>query len=186
MPNVIRYTIDVRASKFTVQAFAEGMLSFLGHSPTFAARDYEGVIECDPETGEGASFTLKVKAAALELVDDLSSSDRRRIKETMHDEVLESEAYPEIVYDCPASDITVTRTGDGQFDVSLNGNLTLHGVTKLHPITCKVIANSASLRTFGEFQIRQTNFNIKLVSVAGGILKVKDELKCTFDIVARP
>src|SRR5215210_1391079 len=121
MPNVIRYAIDKSASKFTVQAFAEGMLSFLGHSPTFVARDYDGVIECDPETGEGISLTLNVKAASLELVDDLSSSDRRRIKETMHDEALESEAYPEIVYDCPAGDMTVRRTADGQFDVSLNG-----------------------------------------------------------------
>jgi polyisoprenoid-binding protein YceI len=185
MSNVIRYTIDQRVGKFTVQAFADGMLSMLGHSPTFAARDYEGVIECDPETGEGASFALKVNAASLELVDDLSSSDRRRIKETMHDEVLESENFPEIVYDCPADDMTVKRTGDGQFDVSLNGNLTLHGVTNRHPITGKVIANPAMLRAFGEFQIGQTNFNIKLVSVAGGILRVKDELKCAFDIVAR-
>lgn len=184
MANVIRYTIDKRVGKFTVQAFPAGMLSFLGHSPTFAARDYEGIIECDPETGEGASFTLNVKAASLELVDDLSSSDRRRIRETMHDEVLESETYPEIIYDCPASDMTVKRTGDGQFDVTLNGNLTLHGVTNRHPITGKVIASPATLRTFGEFQIAQTNFDIELVSVAGGILKVKDELKCTFDIVA--
>lgn len=186
MANVIRYTIDKRVSRFTVQAFAEGLLSMLGHSPTFAARVYEGVIECDPETGEGASFTLKVNTASLELVDDLSSSDRRSITETMHDDVLESEMYPEIVYDCPASGMTVERTGDGRFDVSLNGNLTLHGVTNRRPITGKVIANPATLRTFGEFQIRQTDFNIKLVSVAGGILKVKDELKCTFDIVAQP
>ena len=186
MASVIRYTIDKRASKFTVQAFAEGMLSFLGHSPTFAARDYEGVIECDPETGEGISLRLNVKAASLELLDDLSSGDRRRIRETMHDEVLESENYPEIVYDCPASDMTVKRTGDGKFDVTLNGNLTLHGVTNRHPITGKVIASPTTLRTFGEFRIAQTKFNIELVSVAGGILKVKDELKCTFDIVARP
>jgi len=186
MPNVIRYAIDKSASKFTVQAFAEGMLSFLGHSPTFAARDYDGVIECDPETGEGTAFTLNVKAASLELIDDLSSSDRHRITETMHNDVLESEQYPEIVYDCPAGDITVKRTGDGEFDVSLNGNLTLHGVTHHHPITGKVIVNPARLRALGEFQIRQTSFDIKLVSVAGGVLKVKDELKCTFDIVARP
>ncbi len=186
MANVIRYTIDKRVGKFTVQAFPEGMLSFLGHSPTFAARDYEGIIECDPETGEGASFTLNVKAASLELIDDLSSGDRRRIKETMHNDVLETATYPEIIYDCPASDMTVKRTGDGQFDVTLNGNLTLHGVINRHPITGRVVASPAMLRTFGEFQIPQTSFNIKLVSVAGGILKVKDELKCTFDIVARP
>ena len=41
-----------------------------------------------------------------------------------------------------------------------------------------------SLRANGEFTIRQTDYRIKLVSVAGGALKLKDELKFTFDIVA--
>jgi len=34
------------------------------------------------------------------------------------------------------------------------------------------------------FSIRQTTFGIKLVSVAGGTLKLKDDLKYSFDIVA--
>jgi hypothetical protein len=41
------------------------------------------------------------------------------------------------------------------------------------------------LRVFGEFTLRQTDYRIKLASVAGGALKLKDELKFTFDIVAR-
>ena len=41
------------------------------------------------------------------------------------------------------------------------------------------------LRAFGEFTLRQTDFGIKLVSVAGGTLKVKDEVQVSFDMVAR-
>jgi len=41
------------------------------------------------------------------------------------------------------------------------------------------------LRAFGDFTIRQSDYRIKLASVAGGALKLKDELKFTFDIVAR-
>ncbi len=41
------------------------------------------------------------------------------------------------------------------------------------------------LRANGEFSIRQTDYGIRLVSVAGGTLKLKDELKFTFDIVAQ-
>ena len=41
------------------------------------------------------------------------------------------------------------------------------------------------LRANGEFTLRQTDYRIKLASVAGGALKLKDELKFTFDIVAR-
>lgn len=184
--SVVRLSLSLRVSTFTVQAFAGGMLSALGHDPTFAARDYSGEIECNPETGEGASLVLRVKAASLKLVDDFSSKDRRTIEETLQAEVLESTTYPDIMYDSPASVTSVKRTGDGQFDLTLNGTLSLHGVSRRHPIGAKVIASAAMLRAFGQFRIRQSDYSIKPVNVGGGALKVKDELKCVFDIVARP
>ena len=39
-----RYRLGPELSQFTVQAFASGMLSFLGHSPTFAVRDCTGMV----------------------------------------------------------------------------------------------------------------------------------------------
>jgi hypothetical protein len=41
------------------------------------------------------------------------------------------------------------------------------------------------LRASGDFALDQTDYNIKLVSVAGGALKLKDELKFSFEILAR-
>jgi len=41
------------------------------------------------------------------------------------------------------------------------------------------------LHAFGEFTIRQSDYNIKPISAIGGGLKVKDELKFSFDIVGR-
>jgi hypothetical protein len=45
--------------------------------------------------------------------------------------------------------------------------------------------NDRSLRASGEFTVLQTDYDIRPVSAAGGTIKLKDELKCTFDIVAR-
>ena len=45
--------------------------------------------------------------------------------------------------------------------------------------------NRDMLRSLGEFSLRQSDYNIKLVSAIGGWLKVKDEVKFSFDIVAR-
>jgi hypothetical protein len=42
------------------------------------------------------------------------------------------------------------------------------------------------MRAKGAFTLKQSSFGIKPVSVAGGTIKVKDELKFTFDIVAHP
>ena len=41
------------------------------------------------------------------------------------------------------------------------------------------------MRASGEFSILQSAFGIAPVSVAGGALKLKDELKLSFDMVAR-
>ena len=55
-----RYRIDPGQSRFTVQAFSAGVLSFLGHSPTFAVRNFAGEL-----TAEGSAVTglrLRVRA----------------------------------------------------------------------------------------------------------------------------
>ena len=41
------------------------------------------------------------------------------------------------------------------------------------------------LRAFGECSLRQSDYKIRLVSAMGGGLKVKDEVKLSFDLVAR-
>lgn len=53
------------------------------------------------------------------------------------------------------------------------------------PVNAQVTASGDRLRASGEFSILQSNFGIPLVKVAGGALKLKDELKFDFDIVAR-
>jgi hypothetical protein len=56
---MVRYTLDPASSRFTVQAFATGLLSALGHSPTFAVREFTGEWRFTPETFADASFHLR-------------------------------------------------------------------------------------------------------------------------------
>ena len=180
---MLRYLIDPRASRFSVQAFAGGILSALGHSPTFVATDFGGDVSFDPDAPEEASLTMTMQAASLALTDDVSESDRATILRTMHDEVLESSRYPEISYRCAGA--RPHAVASGQFEVTLEGELTLHGVTRAQPISAKLNATGGTLRALGEFSIRQSAYNIRPVTVAARMLKVKDELKCSFDMVAR-
>jgi hypothetical protein len=52
-------------------------------------------------------------------------------------------------------------------------------------VTAQVTVTGDMLRAYGEFSILQSDYGIPLVNVAGGALKLKDELKFAFDIVAR-
>jgi hypothetical protein len=42
-----------------------------------------------------------------------------------------------------------------------------------------------SLRASGEFVLRQKDYEIRPPIIAGGVVSIKDELKFSFDVVAR-
>lgn len=177
------YVVDGRASRFTVRVFASGMLAKMGHNPTISIRDLSGRLRFDPERFEAGDFRLVVKATSLGVQDDVSDKDRREIERIMNQEVLEVTKFPEIRYE--ASSIPVTRISEMLYSAALYGELTVHGVTRKQAISARVALLGSMLRASGELTLHQSDYGIKPVSVAGGVLKVKDELKLSFEIVAR-
>jgi polyisoprenoid-binding protein YceI len=181
--DVDHYAIDPDMSRFTVRAFASGMLSALGHSPTLAVRDFKGTAEFSPGSLDAAALQIRINAGSLNVTDHVSDKDRREIERTMNQEVLETAQYAEILFE--SSKVSASKVTDGQYLVNLVGNLSLHGVTNSQPVSVQVALMGDTLRAHGEFSLLQTDYNIKPVSIAGGSLKLKDELKCSFDILAR-
>jgi polyisoprenoid-binding protein YceI len=179
----VRYVMDSRASQFTLQVLAGGLLSAFGHSPTIAIRDFSGQAQVGLHDPSQSALRMAIPAAALAVRDDISDKDRREIERVMQQEILESSSYPEIVYEC--SSVAATTSGEGQYSVVLNGELTMHGVTRSQSVAARVTLTADSLRAFGTFALLQTDYDLKLASVAGGALKVKDDLKFSFNILAR-
>jgi polyisoprenoid-binding protein YceI len=64
----------------------------------------------------------------------------------------------------------------------VRGDLTLHGQT--HPLKLDVQSQNGHFK--GDAPLKQRDFGIEPVSVGGGAVKVKDELRVEFDIVAKP
>ena len=178
-----RYVLDSRASRFTVQAFATGMLARMGHNPVIGIRDFSGDLRFNPEELEAASFRFSIRSASLSVQNDISDKDLHEIERLMNQEVLETSKFPEIIYE--AATISVTKMADMLCSATLDGKLTLHGVTRNQAIAARVALLGSMLRASGDFTLDQTDYNIKLVSVAGGALKLKDELKFSFEMVAR-
>jgi polyisoprenoid-binding protein YceI len=179
----VRYAIEAKGGIFTVRAFATGLLSVFGHDPTIAIQNFEGEVLLSPDTVEQSSMRLVIHASSLTDTDDISEKDRTEINHTMHEEVLESDSYPDIVYEC--SHLTASKTSEGQYWVALNGELTLHGVKRTQPVSARVWLNGDKLRAAGDFTVRQSDYEMRPVSAAGGTIKLKDELKLSFDITAR-
>jgi polyisoprenoid-binding protein YceI len=178
-----RFVIDTRSSRFTVRAFATGLLSAMGHDPTIGIRDFGGEITFDPEQLKAGSFKFSIKSSSLSVQDDVSDKDRREMERLMNEQVLETSQFPLIVYEAPG--VSVSKMGDSLFSAKLDGKLTFHGVTRSESITARVALMGSMIRASGDFSLSQSNYAIKPVSVAGGALKLKDEVKFSFEIVAR-
>jgi len=179
----VHYTIDAVKSRLTVRAFASGLLSGLGHNPVIAIRDFSGEVNFVPAAVPDGSMSMKMKPESFEVQNDVSDKDRREIERTMKDDVLEVGRYPEIAFE--SKQVSGMQLGEAVYMLKIEGDLLLHGVTRRQTISARVLPADGTVRAQGEFSMKQTDFNIKLVSVGGGALKVKDELKFSFDIVAR-
>ena len=176
-----RYRLDPTHSQFTVQAFAAGMLSFLGHNPTFAVRDFQGEVRLDPATAADAWLRVVVRADSLQLMDKVSDGDRRQIETAMWGETLETAAYPEIAFE--STEIAVgTPSGDNR-PVHVTGRMSLHGVTQPAQFDAVLTLYTDGVRLAGEFLLKQSDYRLRPVVALGGTLRLKDPLRVVFNVV---
>jgi polyisoprenoid-binding protein YceI len=165
--------IDTKTSTLTVHVGKSGAFSAFGHDHVVSAPIASGSVDTAARKVE-----LRVEAGALRVQDPKTSeSDRAQIQKTMLSaEVLDTAKYPEIAFQSTAAQ----DLGSGAWTVT--GNLTLHGESR--PVS--VTVHEQNGRYTGAASIRQTEFGIKPVKVAGGTVKVKDELRIEFDIRLLP
>ncbi len=179
----VQYVIDTKASQFTLQAFASGLIAVVAHSPKIAVRDWQGEARFVPDSVEDAHVSIRAKTGSLEVLDELSRDDRRQLQRVMYEEVLEIERFPEFTFE--SSVIDAKRQKESLFQCGINGRLTLHGVSNSQSFSAQVAFGVDSFRAYGEFTVLQTDYGITVAQIAGGTLKLQDELKCSFYAIGR-
>lgn len=180
-PSLVRYRIDAAKSTFMVHANRTGFAWFKGHSHRIAVRDFDGQAELTPDAVNPASLNMTVRAASLEETDPVFTPQQKAIiNKELNEIVLETEKFPEITFKS-----TDVKGGlkNGKMEIVIGGDLTLHGVTKRIEIPATVTLEGGNLRAVGEFEIDRDIFNVKATSAFHGLVRVKNRLKFTFDIV---
>lgn len=179
----VRYQLDARASQFTVQAFANGLVAAVAHSPKIAIRDWQGEVQFIPGTLSGASVRVRIKADSLQVLDEMRDDDRNKLQRVMNEEVLETARFPEVKFD--SSEISAEKQNENLFRVRMIGRLTLHGVSGNLTLNAQVAMGVDSFRAYGEFLLMQSDYQIPIAAIAGGTLRLRDELKFSFYVVGR-
>jgi polyisoprenoid-binding protein YceI len=165
--------IDTAKSVLTVRVYKAGLFSALGHNHEISAPVSGGSVDVTARQVQlsAQSHTLKV------LDPGISEKDRSEIQSTMLGaDVLDAASHPEIVFRSTSAE----PAGAGAWKV--HGNLTLHGQTR----TVDVDVREDGGHYVGTSSFKQTQFGIRPVKVAGGTIRVKDEVRIEFNIQLAP
>jgi polyisoprenoid-binding protein YceI len=161
--------IDPRESSVTVHVSKAGLFSAFGHDHEISG-PISGAIDERASTVE-----ITVQTAGLKVLDpDRPEKERAEVQQTMAGpEVLDVQRFPAIHF----KSASVEQKSPGRFVV--RGDLTLHGSTR--PVTVEVTRTNEG-RYHATARLKQTEFGMKPVVVAGGTVKVKNEVQLEFTI----
>jgi len=176
------YRLDASQSKFIAHALAGGLLWFKGHEHLVAVREFTGEAQMNPDSIAASSLEITAKAGSMEETSSVfTEAQKKIINKELREIVLLPDQYPDIIF--KSTNVTGKATGTNQYDFKIIGDLTLHGVTRPITIPTKVTITGNDLRAQGEFSISRGDFKVKATSAFHGLVRVRDKLKFTFDIV---
>ncbi len=176
-----RYTLDASQSKFIAHALRGGLFWFKGHDHAVAVREFTGEAQLSPDAITASSLQITAKTESMvETSSVFTDQQKQIINKELREIVLLPAQYPEIVF--RSTNVSGKQNGS-QYDLKITGDLTVHGVTRQITIPTKVTVTGNDLRAQGEFSISRDDFKVKATSAFHGLVRVRNKLKFTFDIV---
>ena len=179
------YKIVTAESSLWVYVAKAGLFSALAHNHEIGVKAFSGSVTVPEGGASGGALTLDIETKSLTVLDQkVSADDRAKIFNSMHNEVLASAQHPRITFKS-VSVSDVKPAGENAYSFTVNGDLSLHGVTKRIAVPLTATMTPQQLKATGKYTLKQTEFGIKPYSAAGGAVKVKDEVVVNFNIVAK-
>jgi len=182
---VREFRVDAAASQVTVRVGRAGAFGFAGHDHEVAVPKVDGIIVFDSADATHSTITLKFDVTAMKVTGrGEPAADVPEVQRVMlSDRVLDAQRYPTIAFTSRRI-VIVTQAAD-RLALRVDGDLTLHGVTRPITMPVEVRLTGDQLAATANATLRQTDFGIRPVTAGAGTVRVKDELEVAFRIVAR-
>ena len=163
-------SIDTQRSTVTVRVFKSGLFRAFADDHIIQAPLAEGSLD-DSATPH---VQIVIDARRMRVLDPgLSAKDRQEVQTRMlGSEVLDVNRFQWISF----HSVAIQPLAAGGWLV--RGELELHG--RIHAIMVNVFPEKGHYK--GSATLRQSDFGIVPISIVGGTVKVKDEIKIDFDI----
>lgn len=187
----VLYSVDAAASQALLQVYREGPMASMGHNHIIAVRELQGSVQVHDDISR-SSFELQFPVTAL-VVDEpelraqsgpdfssiVSDSAREGTRSNMlGDKLLQAASNPGITLNSER----VTAAGTGWM---VSTRISVRGQETLVDIPMQLLEDGDQLTASGEFSVLQTSLGLTPYSALFGALRVADEIKVRFRIVAR-
>jgi polyisoprenoid-binding protein YceI len=165
-----RLDLDPAKCSVSIHVFKSGLFSSFAHDHTIQAPVATGNLDMREK-----SVTLTFNVADMKVLDPgISDSERKDIDTTMKGpKVLDGAQFPSISF-------TSSSVKSSEDNNEVTGTLKLHGVSRT--LTAPVTLSNGKYT--GSLSLKQTDFGITPVKIAGGAVRVKDEITIEFSIVS--
>ena len=177
--------MDLSQSQIKLILTQEGLLAMKHPMHHVGVKKFSGKIFYSPQDETKVSITLEAETKSFENIDpDMGDFERKGFQDILHHKVLESDQYPKIIF--KSVSVSEVKANEDHRSFTLSGDLTLHGTTKRIAFPVNAMVDKDVLRAAGEAKLKQSDYGMVPYQGGLGTIKIADELKITFVIVAKP
>jgi hypothetical protein len=111
--------------------------------------------------------------------------ERALMEEHFNENYVESSKFPKSTFKGKITNLAaVNFTKDGAYPVTVNGELTMHGVTKTVSSNGSVTVKAGKIAAFSKFSIKLKDYNITIPTLVGD--KISEDIDLTVDCKYEP
>ena len=155
--SVVGYRVRERLASLSADSDAVGRTSSITGTATI--------------TGSGAALTLSAASFTVDMT--TLKSDRQMRDNRLRNDGVQTDQFPTSTFVVTQPIGLPATATTGQFDVTLHGDLTLHGVTKTVDIPAKAQLNGSVIQVLGSLAFPFSDYSINAPNI-GGFVAVED------------
>ena len=148
-------SVNVNAQKYFTRT---GKISFFSDAPIekIEAHNSKATSVFDTVSGR-IEFAVLIKGFQFE---------KALMQEHFNENYMESDQFPKATFKGNITDLkAVDFTKDGEYEVTVSGDLEIHGVTKQIEAPGKIIINNGQISGKSSFEVEVADYNIEIPSI---------------------
>ncbi|MCX7876720.1 MAG: YceI family protein [Melioribacteraceae bacterium] len=171
---ILLFSIKINANEYVVKKTKNNLVKFISEAPVEnfdgVTNNIDGYLYFEENFAKNSQLYFEVD---LNTVDTGIGLRNRHMRENY----LETDKYRYAIFS--GKIISYNKINEKEFDVNLNGEMKIHGVTKNVSLTGKIFLVGNELNIKSKFSVKLSDYNIEIPKLM--FMKINEEIKLELD-----